>query len=326
MSLLSIRDLCVDYRAGDRNVRAVDRFSLDIEAGDSLGIVGESGSGKSTLVLALLRLLPKNQAIIQGEALFEGQDLISMPEQTLNALRWQELSIVFQKAMNSFSPVHRVGYMMRDIYRLHCPGKSKEEGRARVEELLDMVGLPPRVYALYPHELSGGMMQRVNIALSLMFNPKLLILDEATTALDVVTQTQILEEIAALEKKLDITRVMVTHDISVIASSCKNVAVLYAGRCLETGAVEKVLLDPLHPYTKGLINSFPKHNTEEKEPLRSIPGSLPDLSDVPPGCVFAPRCELAQDRCVEEAVETILTADGRRVCCHHYGGERLAEQ
>jgi peptide/nickel transport system ATP-binding protein len=325
MTLLSIRDLSVNYLAGDRSVRAVDRFTLDIAAGDSLGIVGESGSGKSTLVLALLGLLPRNRALVTGEALFEGRDLISMSEKELNALRWQEMAIVFQKAMNSFSPVHRVGHMMRDIYRIHRPEKTKAEGRARIEELLDMVGLPPGVFSLYPHELSGGMMQRVNIAFSLMFNPKLLVLDEATTALDVVTQTQILEEIAALEAKLNITRIMVTHDISVIASSCKNVAVLYAGRCLEAGAVEQVLLKPLHPYTKGLIDSFPKSGPSKQELLRSIPGSLPDLSDIPPGCIFAPRCELSKERCRKEPAQTVIAADGQRVCCHRYGGERLAE-
>lgn len=320
MALLSIQDLCVDYTSQTRRVHAVDHFSLDIEQGDSLGIVGESGSGKSTLIMALMRLLPKGKSEVTGKALLEGDDLISLPEEQLAQLRWQKMSIVFQKAMNSFSPVHRIGFLMQDVYRHHKPQATKEEAKQRIEELLDLVGLPPRIYSLYPHELSGGMMQRVNIALSLMFNPKLLILDEATTALDVVTQTQILDEIMELERKLGITRIMVTHDISVVASTCKNVAVMYAGQCLETGPVEKVLLHPLHAYTQGLISSFPENGEGEKKPLVSIPGSLPDLSSPPPGCIFAPRCPLAQPECLEGRVETTVLEDGRQVRCRRYAG------
>ena len=320
MALLSIQDLCVDYVSQSRRVHAVDHFSLDIEEGESLGIVGESGSGKSTLIMALMRLLPKGKAEVSGKALLDGEDLISMPEDTLAALRWQKMSIVFQKAMNSFSPVHRIGFLMQDVYRHHKPQATKEEARARIEELLELVGLPPRVYTLYPHELSGGMMQGVNIALSLMFNPKLLILDEATTALDVVTQTQILDEIMELERKLGITRIMVTHDISVVASTCKNVAVMYAGQCLETGPVDKVLTKPLHIYTQGLINSFPENTGGEKKPLASIPGSLPDLSNPPQGCIFAPRCSMAQPECSEGRIETTVMDGGRQVRCRRCAG------
>ena len=319
MSLLSIKGLCVDYLGQDRAVRAVDHFSLDIERGDALGIVGESGSGKSTLIMALMGLLPPSKAQVTGQAIFDGKDLIGMSEPERGALRWKKMSLVFQNAMNAFSPVHRVGRMMSDIYRVHHPESSKEERRGRIEALLDMVGLPSRIYSLYPHELSGGMMQRVNIALSLMFNPELLIMDEATTALDVVTQTQILKEIAALEKELDVTRVMVTHDISVVASSCKNVAVMYAGRCLETGPVVDVITEPLHPYTRGLIGGFPVEGAdEEKQPLTSIPGSLPDLSETSPGCIFAPRCEMKRDACETETVETAVLAGGRQVRCRRY--------
>jgi peptide/nickel transport system ATP-binding protein len=320
MSLLSIKELCVDYLGQDRAVRAVDRFSLDVERGEALGIVGESGSGKSTLIMALMGLLPPSKAQVTGQAIFDGKDLIGMSEQERGVLRWTKMSLVFQNAMNAFSPVHRVGRMMSDIYRAHYPESGKEERRARIEALLGMVGLAPRIYSLYPHELSGGMMQRVNIALSLMFNPELLIMDEATTALDVVTQTQILKEIAALEKELDVTRIMVTHDISVVASSCKNVAVMYAGRCLETGSVLDVITEPLHPYTRGLIGGFPDACTDgEKQPLTSIPGSLPDLSETPPGCIFAPRCEMKGDACETETVETAILPGGRQVRCRRYG-------
>ncbi|MDR0357132.1 MAG: ABC transporter ATP-binding protein [Clostridiales Family XIII bacterium] len=324
MTLLSIRDLCVDYLAQDRTVRAVDRFSLDIPKGESFGIVGESGSGKSTLILALMGLLSKRKALVTGSALLDGADLIAMSEDERRAVRWKKMSIVFQNAMNSFSPVHRIGKMMQDIYFAHCPDSAKAERRTRMEELLGLVGLPPRVCDLYPHELSGGMMQRVNIALSLMFNPELLIMDEATTALDVVTQTQILKEIAQLEEKLDITRVMVTHDISVVASSCENVVVMYAGRCLEVGSVKTVLTKPAHPYTKGLIGGFPAEDEEgsdeEKRPLTSIPGTLPDLGAVPAGCIFEPRCDQSADACKSASVNLASLDDGRKVRCRRYGG------
>jgi peptide/nickel transport system ATP-binding protein len=257
---------------------------------------------------------------VTGQALLDGEDLISMPDDRLAALRWQKMSIVFQKAMNAFSPVHRIGYFMADVFRVHKPGATRAEVQKRIDKLLDLVGLAPRVAALYPHELSGGMMQRVNIAMSLMFGPKLLVLDEATTALDVVTQTQILDEIVEMEGKLGVTRVMVTHDISVVASTCKNVAVMYAGQCLETGPVEQTLLKPLHSYTQGLIESF-SEGAQEGQPLTSIPGSLPDLSIPAPGCVFAPRCRLAQPACHEQRVGTTRMDDGRQVRCRRYGGK-----
>lgn len=314
MSLLSIRDLSVTY-SGKRNVKALSNFSLDIQPGESWGIVGESGSGKTTLIMALMRLLPKS-AMITGKALFEDNDLISLPDTELRKIRWQQMALVFQKSMNALSPVHRVGEFMQDIYKVHMPDKGKHEVRERIESLLQLVNLPVKVYNLYPHELSGGMMQRVSIALSLLFDPKLLILDEATTALDVITQNQILEEIMELEAKLGITRIMVTHDISVVASSCKNIAVLYAGRLLEAGTVEAVLVNPKHPYTKGLIGSFPSLADGEHRPLAGIPGNLPDLASPPPGCIFAPRCNNSSNLCHNEAPGLTVCPDNQLVYCH----------
>lgn len=232
MALLSIKDMSVTYHSGGKDVHAINHVSLNVEKGESLGIVGESGSGKTTLIMAILRLLPPGRASVTGEALLDGRDLLQMSTQELSTVRWEEMAIVFQKAMNALSPVHRIGKFLSDIYLRHRSGASRAEAKKVVIEMLEMVNLPPRVFNLYPHELSGGMMQRVSIAMSLMFNPKLLIMDEATTALDVVTQNQILEEIIQLEKQMGITRVMITHDISVVAGTCRNVAVLYAGSLL----------------------------------------------------------------------------------------------
>ena len=239
-----------------------------------------------------------------------------MPESRLRQVRWQELAAVFQKSMNALSPVHRIGNQMADVYRLHHPEADKAACRARVLEVLRQVDLAERVYKLYPHELSGGMMQRVSIALSLINHPRLVIFDEATTALDVITQGQILKEIQRLEKELGLTRMMITHDISVVATSCTHVAVLYAGRLMEVGPAASVLRSPAHPYTAGLMAAFPSL-TGEKKPLQGIPGSLPDLTQTIPGCVFAPRCPYATEACraAQPPLETI--EPGWQAACHH---------
>ena len=316
MALLEIRDLCVDYLMQEGSVHAVDHVSLTLEEGSSLGLVGESGSGKSTLGMAILRLLPEKTARVTGSAVFQGEELLSMPESRLRQVRWQELAAVFQKSMNALSPVHRIGNQMADVYRLHHPEADKAACRARVLEVLRQVDLAERVYRLYPHELSGGMMQRVSIALSLINHPRLVIFDEATTALDVITQGQILKEIQRLEKDLGLTRMMITHDISVVATSCTHVAVLYAGRLMEVGPAASVLRSPAHPYTAGLMAAFPSL-TGEKKPLQGIPGSLPDLTQTIPGCVFAPRCPYATEACraAQPPLESI--EPGWQAACHH---------
>ena len=316
MALLEIRDLCVDYLMQEGSVHAVDHVSLTLEEGSSLGLVGESGSGKSTMGMAILRLLPEKTARVTGSAVFQGEELLTMPESRLRQVRWQDLAAVFQKSMNALSPVHRIGNQMADVYRLHHPEADKAACRARVLEVLRQVDLAERVYKLYPHELSGGMMQRVSIALSLINHPRLVIFDEATTALDVITQGQILKEIQRLEKELGLTRMMITHDISVVATSCTHVAVLYAGRLMEVGPAASVLRSPAHPYTAGLMAAFPSL-TGEKKPLQGIPGSLPDLTQTIPGCVFAPRCPYATEACraAQPPLETI--EPGWQAACHH---------
>ena len=322
MALLELKNVNVRYIMKDKKVHACQHVSLEIEEQDSIGIVGESGSGKSTLASAVLRLLPHRITQVDGEILYSGKDLLKLTKDEMDALRWTDLSIVFQKSMSALSPVHKVGAQMEDVYRVHFPNADKNEIKQRVYDLFKVVNLSDRVYELYPHELSGGMMQRVSIALSLLHNPRLLVLDEATTALDVVTQSQILREIMSLEQNLNVTRIMITHDVSVVASTCKKIAVMYAGRLMESGETKDVLVNPQHPYTQGLLKSFPSFKGAKND-LRGIPGSLPDLSQDIPGCVFAPRCPFATEKCrtVEPELKTINEKGNWKVACHKVGGE-----
>ena len=299
MALFEVKNVNITYHNQDSTVMACRNVSLSVDEEESVGIVGESGSGKSTLAMGVIRLLPAYKTVIDGEALFEGKDLLKMSNEELGKYRWKEVSVIFQKSMNSLSPVHRIGKQMEDIYKVHYPNEDPKVIKERIIELLKIVNLTERVYMSYPHDLSGGMMQRVSIALALIFSPKLLIMDEATTALDVVTQSQILGEIMELEKKLKIARIMITHDVSVVASTCKRIVVMYAGEIMEQGEVKDVLVNPKHPYTQGLLNSFPSFKGE-RGTLTGIPGSLPDLTKEIPGCAFADRCPFATERCHKE--------------------------
>lgn len=322
MALLELKNVNVRYYVKDKTVHACQHVSLEIEEKDSIGIVGESGSGKSTLASAILRLLPQRITKVDGEIFYNDSDLLKLSVDEMNDLRWTDLSIVFQKSMSALSPVHKVGKQMEDVYMVHFPKADREEIRKRVYDLFKVVNLSDRVYELYPHELSGGMMQRVSIALSLLHNPKLLVLDEATTALDVVTQSQILREIMLLETNMNLTRIMITHDVSVVASTCKKVAVMYAGRMMESGKVTDVLVNPQHPYTQGLLKSFPSFKGAKND-LRGIPGSLPDLSKEIVGCVFADRCPFVTDHCrkVEPEPRSVNGKANWKVACHRVGGQ-----
>lgn len=320
MALLSVKNLNITYKNNEKEVYAVDDVSFDMESGDSVGIVGESGSGKSTLAMGILRLLSPKTALISGNAFFKEKDLLSMSKNDFNKLKWKQISIVFQKSMNTLSPIHKIGDQLEDIYRVHEPKASKEQIRGRVLELFKLVNLSDRIYNLYPHELSGGMLQRTSIALSLLHNPELIVLDEATTALDVVTQGQILSEIKKLEKTINMTRIMITHDMSVVATVCDKVAVMYAGRLVEFGLVKDVITNPQHPYTQGLIKSYPLMRASKDE-LKSIPGSLPNLSKRYEGCIFAPRCYKSQDICKTKRPDNTEIKTGHMVSCHFAGGE-----
>src|SRR5699024_3279084 len=280
---------------------------------------------KTTLIMAILRLLSNRITEVKGEILFDGVNLLRLPDNELTQIRWKEIAAVFQKSMNALSPVHKIGNQMSDIYRIHKRHISKSKAKQRMIHLLEMVNLPSRVYELYPHELSGGMMQRVAIALSLMHNPKLLILDEATTALDVVTQGQILEEIIEIEKELKTTRIMITHDISIVANMCKKIVIMYAGKVLESGDVKEVISNPQHPYTKGLLKSLPSFKGE-KGKIKGISGSLPDLRTTVQGCIFADRCEYVMDFCRKQTPLDHDFTKNHKVACHLVGGIKSAEK
>lgn len=315
--LFELKDFNVAYRMGKDRVYACQDINLQVRPRTSIGIVGESGSGKSTLVNAFLRLIPERIAEITGEALLQGEDLMRASKERMADLRWKEISVVFQKSMNSLSPVHRVGDQLEDVYRVHHPSASKREIRQRLLELFEVVSLPPRILRSFPHELSGGMMQRISIALSLLFDVKLLVLDEATTALDVVTQSQILQEVIRMEDQMDLTRLMITHDISVVASTCREIAVMYAGRIMEQGLVTEVLVDPKHPYTQGLLGSFPTLTGERRE-VEGIPGSLPRLTEKFTYCPFADRCPEVMPICREVLPPATQHAQEQAVYCHLY--------
>ena len=319
MEKFSVKNLNVTYNGKKgKKVHAIDDVSFELSAGDSLGIIGESGSGKSTMIHAFLRLLSPNTASISGQACFDKTDLLSCDEKQLRDLRWKEIAVVFQKSMNSLSQIHKIGTQFEDIYSVHNSSASRKEMNDTISNLFEIVNLSPHIYNMYPFELSGGMQQRLNIALSLMFHPSLLIMDEATTALDVITQGQIIDELLELEKQFSITRIMITHDLSVVASSCKKILVMYAGRLVEYGNTNDILRKPMHPYTEGLIHSFPSLYGK-KEQLKSIPGSLPDLSREHPGCIFAPRCSYATEKCFQTRPKTYTLNDTHRVSCHKYG-------
>jgi peptide/nickel transport system ATP-binding protein len=318
--VLDIRGLSVTYANKNARVYAVADVWLDLNQGDSMGIVGESGSGKTTLAMAILRLLPPSSAQISGAADFLGRDLFGLSEEALNRLRWKHLSAVFQRSMNSFSPVHRIGPQIIDIYRVHEPDASRELIYEKMDRMLRMVNLNSRVYQLYPHEMSGGMLQRVTIAASLLHEPDLLIMDEATTALDVVTQGQILSELGKMERELHTSRLIITHDMSVVAASCNRITVMYAGFVMESGPVGAVLRNPAHPYTRGLIAAIPSLRGG-KAKLSGIPGSLPDLSRKAPGCCFAPRCGSAGADCKTAPPPSVDLGEGHRVFCRMAGGD-----
>lgn len=319
MSLLEIRDLNVTYKVKEKEIKAVKDFTLNVDRQDSIGIVGESGSGKSTLAMAVLQLLPKKTASVTGKVLFDDVDLLKLTQDEFRRIRWKDIAVVFQKSMNSLSPVHRIGFQMSDIYKVHEPKAKAKEVKQRILELFNLVNLPDKVFDYYPHELSGGMMQRVSIALSLIYYPKLLILDEATTALDVVTQGQILDEIMKMEEKLKLTRIMITHDLSVVSSTCKKAAVMYAGRLVEFGYAVDVLTKPKHPYTQELLASHPSL-TGKKEDSTGIKGSLPDLSIIPKGCIFADRCKKAKEICFNKRPQMLDLSNNWKAACHLVGG------
>jgi len=312
MTLLEVNDLHVTY-SGDPDVEAVRGVSFTLEKGETLGIVGESGCGKTTLAQAIMGALPDNGEITSGEIIFDGQDITHLSNRERRKIRWEKMSMISQSAMNSLDPVYRVKDQIKEAIQEHRD-MSDKECYERSRELMELVGLDPDRIEDYPHQLSGGMRQRVIIAMSLALDPDLIIADEPTTALDVIIQEQILYRIKELQRELGNSMVMVTHDISVVAETCDSMVVMYGGELMESGNVDEIFNNAHHPYTLGLQNAFPSVEGEKRD-LTSIPGSPPDLSNPPSGCPFATRCPFSAPEC-EEPLSTVELVEGHQVRCH----------
>jgi peptide/nickel transport system ATP-binding protein len=301
---LKIRNLHTYFFTHDGVAKAVDGVDLELEEGGTLGVVGESGCGKSVTALSIMRLIPEPPGkIVQGEILFNGADLLTFAEEDMRKIRGRSISMIFQEPMTSLNPVFQVGDQISEVLRLH-EGLSRKEAWDRSIEMLKLVGIPSpeRRVAEYPHQLSGGMRQRTMIAMALACNPKLMIADEPTTALDVTIQAQILELINRLQQEKGMSVILITHNLGVIAETARKVAVMYAGRIVEYAAVDLLFGDPKHPYTQGLLKSIPRLDEEHgrKQKLETIPGLVPSLLDLPSGCKFSNRCQYVFDRCKEE--------------------------
>jgi oligopeptide/dipeptide ABC transporter ATP-binding protein len=313
--LLEVTNLRTHFTLESGVVRAVDWVSFRLDYGEALGIAGESGCGKTTTALSLINILPANATIVEGSVKLMGIDLVPKTETQLRRYRWREISIVFQGAMNALNPVRRVRDQIAEPLEARL-GQSPKAARKRAGELLELVGIPRKRGAAYPHELSGGMRQRAMIAMALACDPAIVIGDEPTTALDVMVQAQILQLLEDLRSKLGLSLILITHDLSVIAETCDRVLIMYAGRVAEEGPVDEVFRRPRHPYTQKLLAAFPNIAADRRS-LEVIPGSPPDLRNPPPGCRFAPRCFAAMAICSDE-VPPELTFDGVRVACHLY--------
>jgi oligopeptide/dipeptide ABC transporter ATP-binding protein len=304
--ILEISDLSVAYQSKDGDVRAVEQVNLSLHPGEVVGLCGESGSGKSTLAYGATRLLRPPALVTGGSVRYYGRritqggdpvDILTASKRELHALRWREIAIVFQSAMNALNPVLRVQDQILDAIQAHMK-TSRSEAKEKAATLLDLVGIPRARLRSYPHELSGGMRQRVMIAMALAADPEVVIMDEPTTALDVVVQRDILAQIVELKQTLGFAIMFITHDLSLLLELADRIAVMYAGRLLETGTAHEIMREPAHPYTRGLLNSFPSLRGPRRE-LVGIPGSPPDLRDPGPGCPFQPRCNYALPSCSE---------------------------
>jgi oligopeptide/dipeptide ABC transporter ATP-binding protein len=312
--VLQVEDLKVYYPTRAGSVKAVDGVTFHLSASERLGLVGESGCGKSTMALSLMRLIKPPGRIEGGRILLDGVDLARIPGDEMRKIRLNKISLIPQGAMNSLNPVMRIKQQIIDGMRAHHKELTQQELDERVEETLDLVGLEREVAVRYPHELSGGMKQRVCVAIAISLRPKVIIADEPTSALDVVVQKQVMETIEDLQQQLGAAVILIGHDMGLMAQFAERLAVMYAGRLVEVGKIREVFRHPLHPYTQLLINSVPL--LDEKGSFRGIPGITPSLLDVPPGCNFHPRCPQAKEICSERVPSLIEVAPNRWVACH----------
>jgi peptide/nickel transport system ATP-binding protein len=314
--LLDVRNLTVQYSTMRGQVKAVSDVSLCLSKGSTLGLVGESGSGKSTLGFSLLRLVPAPGKIISGRVGFDGLELLEQPEEEMRRIRGAQISMIFQDPMTSLNPVKRIRDHFIELYRTHDPSVSKDDAVARAVKLLDSLGIGGDRVNDFPHQFSGGMRQRVMIGLALALNPKLIIADEPTTALDVIVEAQILELLKKLKSEHQLTMMLITHNIGIVAEMADIIGVMYAGQIVELGPTADLFGDPLHPYTKGLLESAPNVMQPERS-MRPVPGSPPDLANLPSGCKFHPRCPRVFEPCPLKGPE-LLQHKHRLVACHLY--------
>ena len=326
--ILEVEDLRVEFRTYRGIVKALNGVSFTVERGEVFGLAGETGSGKSVTGLAIQRLLPGNAAIVGGRIVFDGKDLLSLKEEDMNKIRGKEITAVFQDPHTYLNPVFTMHDQFRDILLMNDREIASLKDKREVEKAVDnkiiqmlaevQMPAPERVVKMYPHELSGGMKQRMMLAMAFSLKPKLIIADEPTTALDVTIQAQVLELMKSLQRRYGTSVILITHDLGVIAETCRRIAVMYAGRIVEMGGVDSVYNEPLHPYTRGLMRALPRADKDMK--VESIGGSVPDLVGLPPGCPFHPRCSRAMEVCRKLNPKT-LNIDGRVVECHLYDEE-----
>jgi peptide/nickel transport system ATP-binding protein len=315
-TVLDVRELRVHYETPKGDVQAVNGVSFKIYAGETLGLVGESGCGKTTTAMALLRLVQPPGRIVSGQALLEGQDLVSLSERELRQLRWTKLALIPQGAMNSLNPVMRISTQIADGIETHEGRQPRSALKDRILELLNLVGLPGRVYDMYPHELSGGMKQRVCIAMAIALHPTLVIADEPTSALDVVVQRVVAQTLLDIKRRLEVSMILIGHDMGLQAQLVDRIAVMYAGNMVEVAPVKDAFADPLHPYTQLLIASIP--SIKERKPLKITEGVTHDLRNPPPGCIFQYRCPHVMPRCREVAPQLRELKPDHFVACHLY--------
>lgn len=316
-TLLSVNNLSTKFKTARGTAHAVRYVNFQIKSGEVMGLVGESGSGKSVTARSIMRLVERSKGFIEGEILVDGQNITAKTEKEMSNIRGNLMSMIFQNPMTALNPLFTVGEQIAEVYRYHKKASRKEAKIATIE-LMNKIGIPAaeKRYAQYPHEFSGGMLQRIMIAIALACNPKLLIADEPTTALDVTIQAQILRLLSSLQKEFDMGILIITHDLGVVAEICDRVSVMYAGEIVESGNVEDILKNPMHPYTFGLIQSIPRLGSAQKK-LSSIEGSPPDLHKVIEGCPFLDRCEFKLEKCKVTSPKLNEISDGHLVSCHN---------
>lgn len=316
--VLEVQELCTEFSTERGYLKAIDGVSFEVYEGEMLGIVGESGCGKSVTSQSILRLYEENKSTkYSGKILFHGKDLLELSEKEMEQIRGEKISMVFQDALSSLNPVFTVGNQIMEPLRIHR-NMGKQEAKEKAVEMLRLVGIPDpeRRFFQYPFELSGGMRQRVMIAVALACSPQILIADEPTTALDVTIQAQIMDLIVEMNKKLHMGVMLITHDLAVVAETCNRVIVMYLGQIVEEGKIFDIFDKPKHPYTKGLMESIPKLDSQKGERLHQIKGTVPLLSQIPTGCRFAPRCPYAEPQCSQHMPELHNVSDTQRVRCH----------